>query len=182
MLGLVFTEFIEMVEDRFSPETADAMLQAVPTEHDGSYTAVGYYAHEELVALVIRLSQLTRVAVPDLVRAFGCHLLGRFTRIYPAMFARHAGFLDFVAAIDSEIHVEVRKLYPQAVLPRFEVLQRDERGMQLLYRSPRRMESLALGLLEGLAAHYRQPCRIEARAWSDGAEEGTLFVLDLRPE
>jgi len=28
MLGLVFTEFVEMVEDHFSAETADAMLSS----------------------------------------------------------------------------------------------------------------------------------------------------------
>jgi hypothetical protein len=140
---------------------------------------VGYYPHEELVALVVRLSQLTGVPVPELVRAFGRHLLVRFTQLYPAMFERHASFFDFVAAIDGEIHVEVRKLYPQAVLPRFEVLQRDAQGMQLLYRSPRRMEPLARGLLEGLAAHYRQACRIDTRAWSDSAGEGTVFELAL---
>src|SRR5438105_10011774 len=133
MLGLVFTEFVEMVEDHFSAETADAMLSSVPTSYGGAYTAAGYYPHEELVALVVRLSQLTGVPVPELVRAFGRHLLMRFTQLYPAMFERHASFFDFVAAIDGEIHVEVRKLYPQAMLPRFEVLLRAAQGMQLLY-------------------------------------------------
>jgi hypothetical protein len=180
LLGLVFTELVEMVEERFSTETADAMLAAAPASHGGAYTAVGYYSHEELVALVVKLSQLTGVVIPELVRAFGTHLLGRFTQLYPAIFARHARFFDFVAAIDGEIHVEVRMLYPHAMLPRFEVLQCDAKRMRLLYRSPRRMESLALGLLDGLAAHYRQRCSIESQPWSDGTQEGTVFELVLQ--
>ncbi len=181
MLGLVFTEFIEMVEDRFSPEVADAMLVAAPSSSNGSYTAVGYYPHEELVGQVVQLSKLTGVAVGDLVRTFGAHLMQRFTALYPAMFERHTTLFGFAAAIDGEIHVEVRKLYDKAALPRFQVLHRDERRMRLLYRSPRHMESLAMGLLEGLAAHYRQPCRIEPSAWSDGADSGTVFELTLQP-
>lgn len=177
MLGLVFTEFNEMVEDRFSPEIADAMLQAAPGSHGGAYTAVGYYPHEELVAQIVELSKLTGVASADLVRTFGAHLLQRFTALYPAMFERHKSLFSFAAAIDSEIHVQVRKLYDKAALPRFQVLHRDGQSMKLLYRSPRQMETLALGLLEGLAAHYRQPCRIEAMPWSDGAENGTVFEI-----
>ena len=34
-------------------------------------------------------------------------------------------------------------------------------------------------MLEGLAAHYGRACRIDARAWSDGADEGTVFELAL---
>lgn len=181
MLGLVFTEFIEMVEDRFSPEIADAMLVAAPSSSNGSYTAVGYYSHDELVGQVMQLSKLTGVAVADLVRTFGAHLLTRFTELYPAMFERHKTLFGFAAAIDNEIHVEVRKLYDKAALPRFDVLHRDERRMRLLYRSPRSMESLAMGLLEGLAAHYKQPCRIEAGAWADGDDRGTVFEITLQP-
>ena len=47
MPGLVFTEFVERVEDKFSPETADAVLDAVDTPHGGAHTAGGYYPHEE---------------------------------------------------------------------------------------------------------------------------------------
>ena len=41
MLGMVFTELVEMVENRFSPELADAVLQEAAPGHGGAYTAVG---------------------------------------------------------------------------------------------------------------------------------------------
>ena len=47
MLGLVFTEFVELVETKFSPETADAVLDEVAAPHGGAYTAVRYHPHEE---------------------------------------------------------------------------------------------------------------------------------------
>jgi hypothetical protein len=179
MLGLMFTEFIEMVEDRFSAETADAMLSGVPTNHGGAYTAVGYYSHEDLVALMVQLSSLTSMRIPEILRTFGHHLAARFTQRYPTIFARHARLLDFLAAIDSEIHVEVRKLYPLATLPRFVVLEHGDTHMKLLYCSPRHLEALVTGLLEQLSAHYGQPCSIKQEPWAKGAEEGTLFNLKL---
>ncbi|MBL8323658.1 MAG: heme NO-binding domain-containing protein [Rubrivivax sp.] len=174
MLGLVFTEFIELVEDRFSPEMADRVIAAAPGGRGGAYTAVGYYPHEELVAMVLELARISGAPVPQLVRAFGSHLLQRFTQIYPQMFERHRGLFDFLAAIDGEIHVEVRKLYPQASLPRFEVMQRSAQQLTLRYSSPRGMQSLAIGLMEGAAAHYGERCEIASRDQADGS---TLFEL-----
>ncbi len=52
MLGMVFTEFLEMVEQRFSPELADQMLTQTTLANDGAYTAVGYYPYAEMQALL----------------------------------------------------------------------------------------------------------------------------------
>ena len=40
MLGFVVTEFIELVEDKFSPEMADAVITDAAPPHGGAYTAV----------------------------------------------------------------------------------------------------------------------------------------------
>lgn len=183
MLGLVFTEFIEMVEDRFSPELADTIISEVAPASGGAYTAVGYYDHAELVSMIVALSRHSGVAVPQLVRSFGHHLLGRFTELYPTMFPAGPGLLDFLASIDAHIHVEVRKLYHAASLPSFEVLERNASGVRLLYRSPRSMEALAQGLLEGACDYYRQPCSISMLPWSDDkGGTGTIFEVTLQTE
>lgn len=177
MLGLVFTEFVELVEDKFSPETADAVIAEVAAPHGGAYTAVGYYPHEEMVAMVGALSRQTGVAAPELVRGFGGHLLHRFAAAHGELFARHGRLFDFVAAIHDEIHVEVRKLYDQATLPTFTVLSRDERTLRLLYQSPRAMQQLAQGLLEQAAVHYGEPCDISHAAYHGPQGAGVLFTL-----
>jgi hypothetical protein len=181
MLGMVFTELVEMVEETFSPEIADAVLRDVAPENGGAYTSVGYYDHNELVALVVALSQRTGVPVPTLVQAFGKHMLGRFTALFPQMFERHTHFFDFVASIDGQIHVEVRKLYANARLPRFQVLSRSDDELRLLYQSSRDMQPLAIGLLEGAAAHYGFVCRIDTEAAdaaaADAGPSGTVFRI-----
>ncbi|MBC7728192.1 MAG: heme NO-binding domain-containing protein [Microbacteriaceae bacterium] len=180
MLGLVFTEFVELVEDKFSPEIADAVIDEVAAPHGGAYTAVGYYPHEEMMTMVGSLSRQTGVPAPDLVRTFGGHLLHRFAAAHGDMFARHGNLFDFVASIHDEIHVEVRKLYDQAALPSFTVLSRDDRELRLLYQSPRAMEQLAQGLLEQAAVHYGEPCDIR-HAPHDGPQgAGVLFTLVKR--
>lgn len=177
MLGMVFTELMEMVEGRFSPELADRILLRAELPHGGAYTAVGYYPHEEIVRLVTLLSEETGVGPDDLVRAFGEHLLGRFEQAYPEMFAGKRTLYDFLASIETHIHVEVRKLYPEARLPRFEVLERGPRHLQLAYRSPRRMSALAEGLILGAAGHYKEPQRLQMREAPELGGDAVVFEL-----
>jgi len=178
MLGMVFTEFVELVEERFSPALADAVLQDVASPHGGAYTAVGYYPHEEMLAMVGALSTRTGVAAPELVKAFGHHLLTRFTQGHGEMFARSTNLFDFVVSIDGHIHVEVHKLYDRATLPRFKVMSRTLTTMTLLYQSSRHLEMLAQGLLEGAAQHYREDCRITHAPYRGDQGDGVLFTLD----
>jgi Haem-NO-binding len=178
MLGMVFTEFIELVEEKFSPDMADAVIQDVAPANGGAYTAVGYYPHEEMTSLVGALSVRTGVPVADLVKAFGHHLLQRFTQVHSPMFSRYATYFDLVAAIDGHIHVEVRQLYDRATLPSFTVLSRSDTEVRLLYQSPRRLELLAVGLLEAAAQHFGERVQVahEPTQGEDGAP-ATLFIL-----
>lgn len=179
MLGMVFTEFLDMVEERFSPEVADAIIVDAELPHGGSYTAVGYYPHEEIVRLVGELSRRTNTPAAELVKAFGHHLIGRFRSRYPALFESSRSLFDFLAAVDGEIHREVHKLYPEARLPRLKVLARSADHLELAYLSPRSMEPLAEGLITGAMDHFDEPCAItlETRDQADGRPV-SVFVLD----
>jgi hypothetical protein len=48
MKGVVFTEFLEMVEDRFSPDMADRIIEGAGLASGGVYTTVGTYDHREM--------------------------------------------------------------------------------------------------------------------------------------
>ncbi len=179
MLGMVFTEFVEMMEQEFSPAVADEVLRAVPLANGGAFTAVGYYPHEDAVRLVMALSERTGTPPAELLRAFGRHLMSRFTEHHREMFTGHQGVFDLLAAIDGHIHVHVSRLYHNATLPRFTVLRRTEDRLELRYSSPRRMEALAVGLIEGAAAHFGQPCDVTHAPAEDG-EGGTIFTVVRR--
>ena len=49
MKGIVFREFIAMVETQFSLETADHIISASNLSTDGAYTSVGTYPPQEMV-------------------------------------------------------------------------------------------------------------------------------------
>lgn len=176
MKGVVFTEFLEMVEDRFSPDMVDDIIDDAQLPHGGVYTAVGTYPHGEIVAMVVALSQRSGVPVPDLIRVFGQHLFGRFVKAYPAFFVGVNDAFQFMSGIEDIIHAEVLKLYPDAQLPRFTVEHHDAHRLVLLYQSPRHFEDLAEGLMHGCVAHFGHPVHIEREATPDGAQ-AQRFIL-----
>ncbi|MGC6494537.1 MAG: heme NO-binding domain-containing protein [Myxococcota bacterium] len=175
MLGVVFTEFLEMVEDRFSMDTVDAILDATNTTTDGSYTAVGQYKAEEILALVVALSDHTNTPVPTLVRAFGQHLFPRLAKGHPETVAGLDSSLQLLEHIESHIHVQVRKLYPNAELPHFATERHGEHSITMTYSSSRPLAGLALGLIEGCAEYFGETLHIEHVDTSEGAGTSATF-------
>ena len=52
MRGVIFTEFLEMVEESYGIETAERVIGACDLASGGAYTSVGTYDHHELLAMV----------------------------------------------------------------------------------------------------------------------------------
>ena len=160
MKGIVFTEYLEMVESAFGADVVDRLIDASAQPNDGAYAATGTYDHTELVRMVVALSGLMRTPVPALVRAYGVHLFGRLAAGFPQFFKGSPTAFDFLAGVDGYVHVEVRKLYPDAELPRFECQPVSDHELRMVYRSSRHFADLAEGLLQGCFDHYQEPVTI----------------------
>jgi hypothetical protein len=156
MRGIVFRELIDMVENHFSPETADTIISSSRLATGGAYTSVGTYDHTEILELVSQLSATTGISGPDLLRTFGEHLLNRFALLYPAHFIGQKSTFDFLAILDNKIHVEVKKLYPDAELPVFEHDSTNPHRLVFVYRSKRPFADLAEGLIRGCIRHFNE--------------------------
>ncbi len=153
MKGVVFTEFLELVESNFGMEVADR-IQTKGSPKDTGFTSVGTYDHRILINLVVELSQETGMSVRDLVLAFGKHLFQSFRRNYPETVVGVTNTLDLLQKVESVIHGEVQKLYPDAELPRFRFLPSEDGNFQVEYISARPFADLAEGLIEASIEHF----------------------------
>ncbi|WP_306642865.1 heme NO-binding domain-containing protein [Sanyastnella coralliicola] len=156
MKGVVFTEFLEMVEDKFGFDVADKIISNADLPSGGVYTAVGTYEHSEMVQLVTNLSGESGLSIPQLLNAYGNHLFTRFAAGYGQFFTGVTDGFVFLEQIEGYIHVEVRKLYPDAELPSFETKRIDDNTLEMIYTSERRMADFAEGLIEGCATHFNE--------------------------
>ncbi len=177
MKGIVFTEFMELVESKFGEDTMEDMLEAADLSSDGSYTSVGTYDHNELVKMVEELSKITKVDVPDLIKAFGNHLGVVFYTKFTTFFEQADGTLEFLKSIDDHIHVEVAKLYPDAELPVFAYKEHEDGSFHLFYSSTRGFSDLAHGLIEATSGYYKESFSIEREDSIEGSTHKTHFVL-----
>lgn len=177
MKGIVFTEFLDMVEEVFGFETVDRIIEASALASNGAYSAIGTYDHAEMVTLVSNLSQETGKPIPTLLQTYGEHLFTRFAQKFPLFFERPKSCFDFLNSIEDTIHVEVRKLHPDAELPKFNADILNDREMVLHYQSSRPFADLAHGLIAGCARHYGETMTIERE--SLGTTEGTNVRFKL---
>jgi hypothetical protein len=160
MKGIVFAEFMDLVEGRFGLKTIDKLIETCNLASGGSYTSMGTYPHREMLSMVVRLSELIQLPVDLLLNALGHYLFQTFHRNYPIFFKGIMHPFDLLEQIDNPIHVEVKKPYPDAELPRFETT-REGDSLVMIYRSPRKMANLAIGLIEAAAVHYDADMKIE---------------------
>lgn len=177
MKGIVFCEFLNMVDTAISPEMTEKIIESSDLPSGGVYTTVGTYAHDEIITLVSALSKETGSPVSELVKSFGLHLFGRFVELYPQFFEGVDNVFDFLDTVDAKIHVDVRKLYPEAQLPSIQCERLDEDRLELLYESGRAMGDLAEGLIESAVAHFGESIEITREDISSGAVQRVRFVL-----
>ena len=177
MKGLIFTEFIEMVEDRMGFELANSIIEDAKLPSEGIYTAVGTYPESEMIALLIQLSQKTNTSIPDLLEVFGEHLFSRFAKIYPYMFEGKNSTFEFLQPIEPYIPVEVLQLYPDALLPTLEIIPVSDNQMTMIYRSPRKLSNLAIGLMRGCSKHFNEALEISISKMED---EGAKVWFEIR--
>lgn len=178
MKGIVFTEFLDLVELKFSAEMVDDIIHDSEVASKGIYTGVGAYPHTEMVALVTSLSKFSDVAVPDLLRLFGQHLFNRFYVLYPSFFEGVEDTLSFLSGIESIIHKEVKKLYPDALLPRFETIEHTKTRLVMRYISSRHLEELAEGLMLGCIEYFDTPIKLERRTEQRNGDTCEIFSLE----
>lgn len=171
MKGVVFTEFMELVESRMGLEMLDRIITEAKLPNDGAYTAVGTYDHAELVRLVRALSNASGLSEAQLIHLFGEHLFQRFSEGYKALFADSRTVFDFLSRIDDVIHVEVRKLYPDAELPTLPCERTAPDTLVMLYSSPRGFGDLAEGLIAGCIKHFGENITLSR---TDLPQEGAL--------
>jgi hypothetical protein len=177
MKGVVFTEFVDWAESVHGLEVVDAVLARASTTPEGAYTAASSYDWREFVGLVQALAMEVGVPVGELLRAYGQHLFGVLVASYPGFTEGVDGSLALLERVESIIHPEVRKLYPDAELPRFST-ERTPDGLRMTYTSPRPFRDFARGLIEGCITWFADGGEITC----SGAEQACEFTVSMPQE
>jgi len=180
MKGLIFTSFIDLVEDKFGLAVLDEIIAEANLPNDGAYTSVGTYDHIELINMVVALSKKTDIDVSDLVKVFGEYLFGVLAETHPIWLSGINSAFELFEKVDGFIHVEVKKLYPDAKPPKFTCRRISENQLEMIYSSPRCLGDAAEGLIRGCAGFYDESIGIEREKLGNASGEEERFLLQLQ--
>jgi hypothetical protein len=177
MKGIVFTEFLSLVEDKFGLETVDEIIQKSDLPSKGIYTSIGTYNFSEMLSLLLHLSEKTSLSIDELLYTYAEHFFGVLVGTYGELLNRYKDPIEMLASIENHIHVEVRKIYPDAELPTFTVLEKTDNKLVLEYMSSRAMYSFGLGLMHKTFEHFGQKAEITLdKIKSDGTKVNYTIV------
>ncbi|MFT4848079.1 MAG: hypothetical protein ACJA2M_002358 [Polaribacter sp.] len=177
MKGIVFTEFLDLVEEKFGLEILDHIITSSDLESKGIYTSIGTYSFSEMLQLLQHLSKSTGLSIDNLLLVYGEHFFSLIEVNYPGLLATYKDPIDMISSIENHIHVEVRKIYPDAELPTFEVIEKKENSLILTYRSSRAMHHFGLGLMNKTFEHFNSTASIVLeKIKEDGTE--VKFIIN----
>lgn len=118
MKGIIFNLLEEVVTNNHGSEVWDQLLDDAAL--DGAYTSLGNYPDQSMQALVMAASRTLDVSPFDVLRWFGQQAMPLLANLYPGFFSAQPSTRPFLLSVNSIIHPEVRKLYPEADCPTFE--------------------------------------------------------------
>lgn len=160
MKGIVFTEFLDLVEDKFGLEMVDNIIENSDLESNGVYTSIGTYKFSEMLQLLQHLSANTNISIDDLLLVYAEHFFSVLAQSYPGLIESYKDPIEMLASIENHIHIEVRKIYPDAELPTFQVLEKTENSLVMIYKSSRAMHHFGLGLMNKTFEHFNSTANI----------------------
>lgn len=171
MKGIVFTEFLELVEDKFGLEMVDRIIENADLPSNGVYTSVGTYSFSEMLQLLQNLSSYTNISTDDLLQVYAEHFFSVIETSYPGLIATYKDPIEMLSSIENHIHVEVMKIYPDAELPTFVIEEKGEGYLNMIYKSSRAMYRFGLGLMNKTFEHFNATANIEfEKIKEDGTE------------
>lgn len=143
MLGLLVSEFVDMVEARYGAPMAEALLFGtdVPTHHDED--RLDPYPAPQLEVLFDVLARRVGRPPRELMQMLASRVISRIRLVNPEVFARHA---DLFGQISASEDVQLRS---------YEIDEAEVEEIELLFGERLAAECLVRGLLSDLARYER---------------------------
>jgi len=177
MKGIIFTEFLELVESKFGLETVDTIIESADLPSQGVYTSVGTYDFNEMVSLITELGAVTDIELGELIYTFGHYLFASLGNAHPEVIQSYNSPLSLLYSIEDHIHVHVQKLYPDAELPTFKILEKTDTSLTMVYSSTRGLYRLAHGLIEKTFEHFNETAVVSYELLKEDGTEVQFHIV-----
>ena len=157
----------------------DTIISESDLESNGIYTSVGTYSFSEMLQLISSLSAHTKIDIDTLLLVYGEHFFSVIETSYPGLLATYKDPIEMLSSIENHIHVEVRKIYHDAELPLFIVVEKTNSKLIMVYKSSRAMHHFGLGLMNKTFEHFKMKSEITIEKIKEDGTEVRFVVTKI---
>jgi len=180
MHGAILAELHKYVDAKFGEATWTDLLQRAGRAGK-EYDPLGDYPDEDATALVSTASAMTGAPVTKLLGDFGEFIAPELLKMFWGAIEPEWKTLDVLLHAEDTIHRIVRLNSPHARPPKLRCERPQEKVVQIRYDSPRKMCSLATGLIRGIARHYGESVDVEEPACMHRGADACLIRVTRKP-
>lgn len=176
MKGLLFTQLFDMVEQEYSYQFVDTLLLTTDLPSGGIYTPAGTYPSYEMSRLLANLSERTNRTKTELLQNYGRFMFNVFVVNYRHFIHSASDAFSFLSSVDA-IHMEFRKLHPDAEVPTISVYNLDEESFQLVYRSQQAMADMVYGIIDSTLLYFNENAVITQQFIGDDDSQAIFNIV-----
>lgn len=156
MKGFVFNLLEKFVDQQFGNGVFDQHCEQIDLKTKEPFVGPGTYPDSDLFLIFNSVISKYSLKAPQVLRGFGKFLFPALAKLVPEYIEKDKGLFNFLERVDRIIHIEVKKLYHGAVLPKFRFLRINENEMQIQYESERKLCFLMEGLILEAAKEFKE--------------------------
>ena len=159
--GLIFFFLQKFADVAATGSTSWKGVRASTATSAAKFLPSGVYPDADAVAILTTIAETSGRPLPSILEEFGQFLAPHLVKVAGPVVDPAWRTLDLIEHTEAIIHTMIRTTTPGAAPPVLEAVRQSPDELHLVYSSARRLCPLAVGLMRGIAAHYRETIRIE---------------------
>ncbi len=160
MKGIIFKVFEEYAETALGKEILAEVKGQCKLDR-AIFLATGSYPDEQLFSLVKATADIAGKSVDEILYECGRYAIKPLSGIYGPFFKVKSA-KEFLQKLD-RVHTAMTRTLPDARPPRFTYQEPSERELVMFYRSPRKLCTLAKGMIAGVADYFHEQIAVEEK-------------------
>ncbi len=176
--GSIFFLLKKFVDNNFPENTWDLLNKKAGT-NTINFSVTENYSLTAMNDLVSNASAMTGIPENELMEKFGQYLVTDLFALYGEYIRPEWRTFDIILNTEPVMHGAVRKLNSTANPPILNVTKVNDKLLIIDYHSRRKMGSLAIGIIKGIARYYEESDSIIITPMSNPDDERVQIRLDF---
>jgi nitrite reductase (NADH) large subunit len=179
MHGILFVQLKKFIDRDLGGASWSALLDQTGLKGN-FYLPLQDYPDDELFSLIRASSDMFGLDIQTFLMLFGQTMVPDLLSLYHRQIRPEWSLIELLKHVETTIHSVVRLRNPRATPPQLRIKSDHENKVAIHYSSPRKLCSLAIGLIQGLAVEYNTPLYIEHPSCMLHGDSECVTVISLK--